>query len=334
MRAEAVGGAQLAPGALHVTNGDSTVPGLLGTGLARSILPWRDVLHEGPVPAVGDDELRGIRTSFLVEHGAGDIGTRAAFAARDETLAERRRGDYVLWFEADLYDQLQIVQILARLRELDVPPDRITLICIGEYPGIAHFGGLGELTSEQLGRLPELAATPLTSGALDHATRAWQALRAPDPARLAAIASTSSRELRFVAEAYDRLSREYPSVRDGLSLSERRILAAVDQRTTAGSAFVRAAARETRPFLGDTWCFERIAAMRDAPTPLLDSDGPAGAVTRLTPLGLTEAGRRVLDGRDDHVTLNGVDRWIGGVHLEGRTVRWRWDDGTESIRPG
>jgi hypothetical protein len=31
------------------------------------------------------------------------------------------------------------------------------------------------------------------------------------------------------------------------------------------------------------------------------------------------------------VALNGVDRWIGGVHLRGRQVPWRWDDGTESL---
>jgi hypothetical protein len=46
---------------------------------------------------------------------------------------------------------------------------------------------------------------------------------------------------------------------------------------------------------------------------------------------LTETGARVLAGRDDHVRLNGIDRWIGGVHLHGRQVPWRWDDGTESL---
>ena len=37
--------------ALHVSNGDST--DLLGTGLARHVLYWRDSLHEGPVPRCG-----------------------------------------------------------------------------------------------------------------------------------------------------------------------------------------------------------------------------------------------------------------------------------------
>jgi Domain of unknown function (DUF1835) len=315
--------------ALHITNGDSTVPGLRGTGLVQEILAWRDVLHEGPVPDVPDDELRRVRARFLAGEGAADIGTLREFERRDRTLAAHRDGPYVLWFEADLYDQLQIVQILAMLHALRVPPDRVTLICIGEHLGIARFGGLGELTSEQLARLPEVAATTLTTAALEHATRAWNALRAPDPAGLRAIATTSSAELRFLAEAFDRLSREYPSTRDGLSLTERRILAAVAEGApVAGAAFIRAAAREARPFLGDTWCYERIARLAAAPEPLLDA---RAQVDRHTAVALTETGRNVLDGGADHVALNGVDRWIGGVHLAGREMRWRWDEGTESI---
>ncbi|WP_327581711.1 hypothetical protein OHA25_37860 [Nonomuraea sp. NBC_00507] len=49
--------------------------------------------------------------------------------------------------------------------------------------------------------------------------------------------------------------------------------------------------------------------------------------------GVTDAGRHVLHGRQDHVTLNGVDRWIGGVPLAGPAVPWRWNEGTESIKP-
>jgi hypothetical protein len=320
------------PRTLHVTNGDATVPGLRGTGITGTILTWRDALHDGPVPDVPDAELRAVRARFLAGENAADLGTEAEFTRRDLTLAEYSDGDYVLWFEADLYDQLQLVQILAQLHDLDVPADRITLICIGEHLGIAHFGGLGQLNADQLSRLPAVAATTLTAPAVTHAVRAWRALRAADPSALNDIAATASPELRFVAEAFDRLGREYPSTRDGLSLTERRILAAlVAGPLTAGSAFTRAAARETRPFLGDTWCFDRIRRLRDAPTPLLSTDPPAGAVDRHSRVSITDAGRRVLDGHDDHVTRNGIDRWIGGVHLSGHTVRWRWNEGTESI---
>jgi len=311
--------------ALHVTNGDATVPQLRGTSLAQEILTWRDVLHEGPVPDVPDEELRSIRAAFLAGEDADDIGAAKEFAERDRVLADHKDGEYVLWFEADLYDQLQIVQILARLRELHVQPDRITLICVGEHLGIAHFGGLGELNSEQLARLPATAATTLTAESLEYAARAWAALRAPEPSGLNEIAKTPSRELRFVAEAFERLGREYPSTRDGLSLTERRLLAAVaDGAQTRGDAFVRAAAREQRPFLGDGWAFDRLSLMATAAPPLLE--GP--------PLRITEAGREVLDGRLDHAAVNGIDRWIGGVHLTGTDPAWRWDEGTETIVRG
>ena len=90
-------------------------------------------------------------------------------------------------------------------------------------------------------------------------------------------------------------------------------------------------ARETRPFLGDTTCFGRILQMAEGPRPLLRLDPPGRLVERATSLGLTDTGERVLAGQEDQIALNGIDRWIGGVHLQGHHVPWRWDDGTETI---
>jgi hypothetical protein len=318
--------------ALHVSNGDAT--DLPGTGLARRVLYWRDSLHEGPVPAVDADELRRIRADFLMGAGVDDRGeAEAMFIERDRMLADNRDGEYVLWFEADLYDQLQIIQVLARLAELQVPADRVTLICIGEHAGIARFGGLGELTADQLRELPSTnACARLTDEAFDLAIRAWAALRAPTPLGLATIAASRSGELRFLGEAFDRLSREYPSTRDGLSLTERRVLAGVaDGAADAGSAFERTWRRETRPYLGDTWCFAMMDRLAQAPHPLLRAAPADRDVDRFARLWLTDTGVRVLAGEADHAALNGVDRWIGGVHLHGQDVRWRWDDAREAI---
>jgi hypothetical protein len=289
---------------------------------------WRDVLHEGPVPDVPDDELREVRARFLSGARAEDI-VRRGFQERDAALAAACDGEYVLWFEADLYDQLQLAQILDRLARLEVAPERITLICIGEHLGIARFGGLGELDGPQLAALPGRAAVPLSAEAIELAKRAWAALSAPDPSGLAAIVAARSPVLRFLPEAFDRLGREYPSTRDGLSLTQRRLLAAVaGGATSGGQAFVRAASREVRPFLGDTWAYARIDRLARGHVPLLHAVTPVG---RTTPVSITEAGRRVLAGADDHVALNGVDRWVGGVHLVGREVGWRFDEGVEAV---
>jgi hypothetical protein len=318
--------------ALHISNGDATdVP---GTGLARRVRYWRDILHEGPVPEVAPAELRRIRAGCLAgQESAERAALMRQFAERDQALEAGRDGEYVLWFEADLYDQLQLTEILARLAGLGVPAGRVTLICIGEHAGIARFGGLGELTAGQLRELPHTnACARLTPAALELATRAWAAFRAPSPAGLGAIGAARLGELRFLGEAFDRLSREYPATRDGLSLTERRVLAAVaDGASDAGTAFVRAGARETRPYLGDTTCFARMDRMAAGPHPLLRLDPPGRSVERTTGVRLTGTGAQVLAGQADHIALNGIDRWIGGVHLQGHHVPWRWDDGTETL---
>jgi hypothetical protein len=320
------------PEALHISNGDATdVP---GTGLARRVVYWRDILHEGPVPEVPPAELRRIRADHLTGYeGVERAEAMRQFTERDQALEANRDGEYVLWFEADLYDQLQIAEILARLAGLGVPAECITLICIGEHAGIARFGGLGELTAGQLRELPHTnACARLTLAALELATRAWAAFRAPTPKALGAIAAARLGELRFLGEAFDRLSREYPAARDGLSLTERRVLAAVaDGAPDAGTAFVRAGSRETRPYLGDTTCFGRMDQMAEGSHPLLRLDPPGRPVERTTGVRLTDTGVRVLAGEADQIALNGIDRWIGGVHLQGHHVPWRWDDGTETI---
>jgi hypothetical protein len=288
---------------LHVTNGDATVPGIRGTGLPGRIIAWRDALHEGPVPDVPDEERRRIRAGFLGVHAA-------AFAERDRVL-DGHQGRFVLWFEADLYDQLQLAEILSRLAERDAD---VTLISVGEHLGSAHFGGLGELDSAQLAVLAEQAATPLTPAAIGLGARAWRALTAPDPRGIAAMTQVRSGELRFMADAFERLAREYPSTRDGLSLTERRLLAGAPG--TRHELFQRAWRKEPRPFLGDSFAF----AILDRLKPLITPDGV-----------LTPDGARVLAGEADFVALHGIDRWIGGVHLHGRDVPWRWDEGTERL---
>jgi hypothetical protein len=298
------------------------------------VVYWRDILHEGPVPEVAPAELRPIRAGYLTGYeGVEHAEAMRQFTERDQALESNRDGEYVLWFEADLYDQLQITEILARLADLGVPAECITLICIGEHAGIARFGGLGELTAGQLRELPHTnACARLTLAALELATRAWAAFRAPTPEALGAIAAARLGELRFLGEAFDRLSREYPAARDGLSLTERRVLAAVaDGAPDAGTAFTWAQARETRPYMGDSTCFAWMDRMAEGPHPLLRLDPPGRPVQRETPVHLTDSGARVLAGQADQVALNGIDRWIGGVHLQGHHLPWRWDDGTETI---
>src|SRR5215475_6065040 len=104
------------PSLLHVTNGESAGNTLRQTAVGGAVLPWQDVLHEGPVPAVPRRKLLETRAAFLAECGWGNrAALRASFDQRDRRLLDALRDELhvVLWFEHDLYDQLQLLDVLS-----------------------------------------------------------------------------------------------------------------------------------------------------------------------------------------------------------------------------
>lgn len=73
------------------------------------------------------------------------------------------------------------------------------------------------------------------------------------------------------------------------------------------------------------------AAISSSTPPSSASGGYLVGAAPSVAMRLTGTGARVLAGEADHIALNDIDRWIGGVHLQGHRVPWRWDDGTETI---
>jgi hypothetical protein len=131
---------------LHITNGDSAAEGIRQTHLPGTVLAWRNVLHEGPVPTdLSLHELSAVRATFIAAEGWAPADEAAAdFARRDATLARFMEHDEVcLWFEHDLYDQLQCLQILDWLAGERPGNTLLSMVCIGQFPGVARFFGLG-----------------------------------------------------------------------------------------------------------------------------------------------------------------------------------------------
>src|SRR5690242_13873940 len=100
---------------LHITNGDSVIYSFREGEIPGEYLAWSDSLHDGPVPLKASlEELSEIRAQALAGFGGGSYQEfRSSFAARDHSLgAFHRHEEAVLWFEHDLYDQLQLIQLL------------------------------------------------------------------------------------------------------------------------------------------------------------------------------------------------------------------------------
>jgi hypothetical protein len=113
---------------LHVTNGDVVAERLSRLGVQGIILPWREILHEGPLPPYKSLDTAGRalfnlqRAEFIVAQGwVDDSAANVLFDMnqRDALLLDRAWDEIVLWFERDLYDQLLLSQIMTLLLGTD-----------------------------------------------------------------------------------------------------------------------------------------------------------------------------------------------------------------------
>jgi hypothetical protein len=297
------------------------------------------VLHVGPVPAgLALPELSALRARFIEEQGWAPTGTAAAdFTERDAALSGfREHHEVCLWFEHDLYDQLQLLQVLDWLAGENPGDTALRLICIDAFAGVERFYGLGQLTPAQLATLYPHRQS-ISREQLDLARAAWAAFRVAEPMDLAVLLASDTSALPFLRAALLRLLAELPTVGDGLSRTERLILkslASGPQEPTA--AFRASQEREDVPFLGDTIFWWHVHTLSTAAHPplLARRDGKLVAPPRTLPsrhssetltLELTDVGRALLDGQADYVRLNGIERWLGGTHLGGPEAQWRWD---------
>lgn len=313
-----------------VTNGDHAATALSAHFPDAEVLIWRDVLVEGPVPGGIDDEaLADVRASHIERaFGMSKDGVRDDFRRRDEAFNRIARQDEVeLWFETDLHDQLQLIQFLERAGRRD------------GFPAMRLAQAPPPLSSAIEAMAESLAA--VGRDAVEAAQTLWAAFRAASPEALFDLAKDPG-ALPETRAAMRRLIEEYPSRRNGLGLIEHRALLALrDGAITPGLAFRHYQQTETLPFLGDLGFFDRLEGLARGPQPLI-SGLPAGGIAEASetnrtleytyvPISLTETGEAVLDGKADRVRLNGIDRWIGGVHLTTDNL-WRYDG--EQLRPG
>ena len=323
---------------LHVTNGDSAADLIREAGIGGKVLPWRDVLHVGPVPdKLSMRELSEKRAAFLASLGWGiEEELVQSFLLRNSTLRKHAANDeVVLWFEHDLYDQLQLIQILAWLAESKYwSSERQFLICIDKYPGVRSFRGLGDLSPVQISHLFD-TRKPINLPQFHAAVDAWACFTSSKPGRHQAIADTLKFELPFLQAAYRRFLQEWPSVHNGLSRTEAHALGLIANGMRDPAEVLHAHwANESAPFMGDWTFWEVILDMTRGAYPLVTVEGDqASEDFRNVRLSATPEGFAVLRGDEDAITLRGIDRWYGGYHAvrPEETSRWNSEQGRLQI---
>jgi hypothetical protein len=315
---------------LHVANGSATTNLIEAAGISGRVSIWADPLYEGPVPGgLSDEELLRERARYLAGPGSASFAdeVKGLQGWRDEIESVATYDELVLWYEHDLFDQLNLIQLSSWVKSQLPVTTTVSLVEIGSFPARPAFKGLGELAPADIASLLETRRR-MSNERYELAVRAWTAFRQASPEALDELRHQDTSAMPFLSAALKRFLQEYPWTTDGLSRSERRLLAiAASGPVDLWTAFLQMHEGETAYYITDlsflgllrdfARCTPALISAADIP---FDADRiPEGSLT------ITDYGRAILNGAVDRVAAYGIDRWLGGVHLTSEGG-WRWDE--------
>ena len=316
---------------LHITNGDSAANIMQEAGISGDILSWRDVLYEGPVPTgLSLKNLSDVRARYLSSRNwSGTFEQiRDSFKDRDERLSSFDQYEkIVLWFEHDLYDQLQILQILDWFSEQNPGEKSLRIICIDRYLGLLTPSEMAALVNEE---------KEVTRAQLRLAKKAWKAFCAASHLAFQDLLNEDTQALPYLEGAIKRLLEEYPGYQNGLSRTAKQaLLVLASGPLPPGQCFGKYMETEERRFLGDSSFWDILREMLVSEPPLLTLPDNIELSLPSTPdqlLTITQAGKDVLQGKQNWLDIKQIDRWIGGVHLVQGNI-WQWNPQKQVLEP-
>ncbi len=205
--------------------------------------------------------------------------------------------NWCCWQSSQLADHLCTALAITQIERLGLPPRHISLY---ESPGPRFY-------EERAIRRPMDANERLAY------RRLWEAVCQPTPDHFQAMNATP------LAQSWRaRWTDKFPEARSGLDGWQEMLLRALAVAPATEVALM-------------VQCFEQAEQRFDTPSPLtlharlmsmthlacdaplVSAIGPMEARTCL--FEITDCGRQVLQQRANHILLNGIDHWVGGVHL-------------------
>ena len=321
---------------LHIHNGESSAHTLSQSVIGGEQFAFRDALIAGPTPGgLTSEDWRRIRAQHLSDaYGVDNQECKRDLLEQEETLASfPDHEEVVLWFEHDLFCQVNLIYLLDWFSQRDLGKAKLSLICIDTFSGIQNFRGLGQLNADQLASLFG-SRHEVTPAEMELAAAAWDAYCSPDPTTIETLLRSDTAALPFLRAALGCHLARFPSVRNGLGRIENCGLELIHSGLKEfGRLFQKFGDDEPVYGLGDFQFWVALKRLSDAREPLLDLTNRSATNGKLDSdkvrqiaFEITEKGKAVLKGEADFVAMNGIDLWLGGVHLSEKDKLWRWDE--------
>ena len=304
---------------LHIRCGTDIQETLPAAGFGGDFLAFYDPYAHGPLPATDSlDEFLEVRAGYI-SAGLHPDHDEVINNLHQQYAALERVCDYdvaYLWFEHDSFDQLILAKLLDVFGDAARRPRRLQLVSVTHFPGVDKFIGIGQLTPEQL---LEVSAnfSDVTAEQYALGQTVWAALCSPTADALHDIIASGTPALPTMAIALQRHLKELPAEHNGLSLAEDLTLQILQKEGGMSAAQLfnwYTNHYEPLPFMGDSsyWLLLAGLATSNEPAIRLDKQGENPDQWHVE---LNDLGAQLLAGEVNWIDLNGIDRWVGGIHL-------------------
>jgi hypothetical protein len=316
---------------IHVACGGSAASNLV-EGLSISptgVATLHDDLSYGPLDALRDAESWSAMRLAFWTRVYGETENQKPRRRPAKRWAERyiidgpdriaNAKEVVLWIGTGLDDQLTLAWMPHFLRAIGSRVDKLRVVQFERTSAGAPIPRLGPLLRTEVPKHPP--PRPFDHEELLYLDEAWRTLTAPDPVVLLHFLGQESVPLPLLQSALKSILRRYPDAHSGVNRFEKQLLASTRDHGPAVTKVVGWAMREFEEddSAGDVWLFWRLRRLADPtlPYPALTMTGTLTTM-RGTEARLTPVGEQIAKGELNFVQLNGIEDWIGGVHLDSR----------------
>ncbi len=226
---------------IHVLNGDSTVKILEKSEIKGDIVVWREILCEGPLHKnVGSDEFWLNRYSYFED----ELGI-SKLEYFDKTIKEIVKiedlsgyNNVVLWFEFDLFCQVNLLALCTYLLGNYVKKAKYYLVCTGYKKGEQELQSLSDYSPLEFKTLFENKIA-LSKSNLEFAKNCWNIYVENDLNKLKSFDFNKNLKFQYLQLAMDQHLNRFPT-ENGLNQIENKILEIINSNLFSKNEIVNA----------------------------------------------------------------------------------------------
>lgn len=284
---------------LHILNGNASIPAFKEAGLAGQVLVWCEILSEGPaLSSLPEHAFWEVRKRFITsEFNATAADYKVKILDELPKLEQARTFfEVILWFDADLMCQVNLLYLLQKLYRQKV---KIISVCTPPIPE-----NIGLLSPEEIAAL-FYERKSVSETQLRQADELWQLYTSSDPTQLQLYLQQETIELPVLQQALALHLRRFPNCKTGLGKPQEQLLYLVKRGITGINAVMEEFWKE---FAGYGYGDLQLQKLVEQLQPEL--------INQQEPFSLTNLGHKVLAKKATYLKWIEKGVWLGGVQLK------------------